>query len=152
VGRIRHLFFESARRRGARGGRGRIRGGDDPVILARSSIPTGRGIFLGAWAGVVIWWNRIPASNDREWMTETAVLPSATVAGDQVTLHNLRNFDYRTETDFTPRSDDKTFDLTQLDSVDLICVSWGGTAIGHVMVSFGFAGQDYVCFSIERRV
>ena len=73
------------------------------------------------------------------------------IAGDRVTLRNIRDFDYRTETDFTPRYYDRTFDLQQLDSVDLIAVYWAGDAIAHIMVSFGFAGQDFVTFSIETR-
>lgn len=108
-------------------------------------------IFLGAFAGMVVWWNLIPPSNDRDWKTETAVAASATVNGNTVTIRNIRNFDYRTETDFTPRHYDKTFDLSKLDSVDLIAVYWGSDAIAHVMVSFGFGGGDFVCFSIERR-
>lgn len=33
-------------------------------------------------------------------------LAYATINGDMVTVHNIRNFDYRTETDFTPAYDD----------------------------------------------
>jgi len=110
------------------------------------------GVFLGGWVAVLIWWELIPASNDRDWLPEVAVLPTATITGDKVTIRNIRNFDYRTVKDFTPRYYDKTFDLSQLDSVDLICAYWGSDAIAHVMVSFGFGGKDYVCFSIERRV
>lgn len=110
-----------------------------------------RVIFAGMFAAVVIWWNLIPPSNDRDWKKETAVLSSATVNGNKVTIHHIRHLDYRTESDFTPRYYDKTFDLSTLDSVDLIAVYWGSDAIAHVMVSFGFAGKDYVCFSIERR-
>jgi hypothetical protein len=49
-----------------------------------------------------------------------------------------------------PRYDDRTFDLRQLDAVDLIAVYWAGDAIAHIMVSFGFGG-DHVAFSIETR-
>jgi hypothetical protein len=80
-----------------------------------------------------------------------AILPSATFHGDRITLHNIRNFTYRTDTDFTPRYYDKTFDLQRLDAVDLISVYWAGEAIAHLMVSFGFAEQDYVALSIETR-
>jgi hypothetical protein len=77
--------------------------------------------------------------------------PSATIDGDRVTLHNIRNFVYRTATDFTPRHDDKTFDLQHLESVDLINSYWAGEAMAHLFVSFGFGGQDYVAISIETR-
>ena len=80
-----------------------------------------------------------------------AVLPYATVKGEQVTIHNIRNLNYRTETDFDVRYYDKTFDLNRLDSVDLIAVYWMGDAIAHVMVSFGFQEKDFVTFSIETR-
>ena len=89
-------------------------------------------------------------SNERDWQTEVAVLPYATRDGDLVTLHNIRNFDYRTEQDFAARYDDRTFDLRKLDAVDLIAVYWAGDAIAHIMVSFGFAG-DHVAISIETR-
>ena len=78
------------------------------------------------------------------------MLPYATRDGDLVTLHNVRNFDYRTEQDFVARYDDRTFDLRQLDAVDLIAVYWAGEAIAHIMVSFGFGGE-HVAFSIETR-
>jgi hypothetical protein len=79
------------------------------------------------------------------------VLSYADIDGDRVTVHNIRNFQYRTETDFTPAYYDKTFDLSQLDSVDLIAVYWMGPDIAHIMLSFGFAGRDYLAVSIEAR-
>jgi len=107
--------------------------------------------FVLVWGALVLWWNTIPASNSRDWQSDVAVLPYATVDGDRVTLHNIRDFVYRTATDFTPRYYDKTFDLQQLESVDLISVYWAGEAIAHLMVSFDFGGQDYVAISIETR-
>ena len=106
---------------------------------------------LGIFAILVILFLRIPASNDREWQPEVSVTPYATVNGDLVTIHGVRNFDYRTESDFKPRWEDRTYDLRKLDSADIIAVYWAGKAIAHVMVSFGFAGKDYLAVSIETR-
>lgn len=107
--------------------------------------------FFVVFAGIVAWWLSIPASNDRAWQPDVAVLPYATVKGEQVTIHNIRNLNYRSETDFDLRHYDKTFDLNRLDAVDLIAVYWMGDAIAHVMVSFGFGETDFVVFSIETR-
>jgi hypothetical protein len=107
-------------------------------------------VFGAAFAVLLLWWAAIEPSNARDWQTEVAVLPYATQDGDLVTLHNVRNFDYRTEQDFVPRYDDRTFDLDKLDAIDLITVYWAGDAIAHVMVSFGFGG-DHVAISIETR-
>jgi hypothetical protein len=106
--------------------------------------------FGVAFAILLAWWTSIEPSNQRDWQTEVAVLPYATRDGDLVTLHDIRNFAYRTEQDFVPRYYDRTFDLRALDAVDLIAVYWAGDAIAHIMVSFGFAGEQ-VAFSIETR-
>src|SRR5262249_20731181 len=94
---------------------------------------------------------RIPASNDRDWQPDVAMVPYATINGDLVTIHNVRNFDYRTETDYTPHWEERTYDLGKLDSVDLIAVYWMGKAIAHIMVSFGFQGKIFLAVSIETR-
>jgi uncharacterized protein DUF4105 len=106
------------------------------------------GLALACFALV---WSTVKPSNDRDWQPDVAVLPYATFDGDLVTVHNVRNFDYRTETDFTPRYYDKTFDLRDLDSADLIACYWMGDTIAHVMLSFGFADRDFLTVSIETR-
>jgi hypothetical protein len=107
--------------------------------------------YLAIFAAVVMFWLQIPASNQRVWQSEVAVTPYATITGDLVTIHGVRNFKYRTETDFDPVWEDRTYDLSKLDSADLMAVYWAGKAIAHVMISFGFDGRDYVAFSIETR-
>jgi hypothetical protein len=107
--------------------------------------------FLVGFAALTVWWLSIPASNDRDWQNDVAVLPYATVHGDRITVHNIRNLAYRTETDFDARYYDKTVDLNKLDSVDLIAVYWMGDAIAHIMISFGFEEKDFIVFSIETR-
>jgi hypothetical protein len=93
---------------------------------------------------------RTTPSNDREWQPDVSVLPYATFDGDLVTIHDIRDFDYRSETDFTPAWYDRTFDLRRLDRVDLVSVYWMGPAIAHTMLSFGF-GDEHVAISIETR-
>lgn len=93
----------------------------------------------------------IRPSNDRHWQPDVAVLSYAEINGDLITVHNIRNFDYRSETDFTPAYYDKTFDLSKLESVDLAAVYWAGPRIAHTMLSFGFGVNDYLAISIETR-
>lgn len=107
--------------------------------------------FLAVFSVVLAWWLLIPPSNHRTWQPDVAVLPWANIQGSKVTLHNIRHCDYRSETDYTVRHYDKTFDLEKLQSVDLSLVYWGSPYIAHTMFSFGFEGGDFVCFSIETR-
>ena len=91
------------------------------------------------------------ATNSRNWAPNQAVLSTAEFNGNLVTVHNVRNTTYRTAEDYTVRHYDKTFDLDQLRTADLYMVYWGSPYMAHTMVSFGFTGGDYVCFSIETR-
>jgi uncharacterized protein DUF4105 len=106
---------------------------------------------LAIFTVLVILFLGIPASNDRDWQPDVSVTPHATVNGDLVTIHGVRNFDYRSDTDFTPRWEDRTYDLRKLDSADIIAGYWSGKAVAHIMVSFGFQDQDYLAVSIETR-
>jgi hypothetical protein len=107
--------------------------------------------FLVVFCLIVVWWLNIKPSNDRNWQPDVAVLPYATIQDNLVTIHNIRNLTYRTETDFDVNYYDKTFDLNGLDSMDIIAVYWMGDAIAHIMISFGFQEKDFVAFSIETR-
>jgi len=90
-------------------------------------------------------------SNNRDWQPDLALLPFASIEGDRITIHNIRNCDYRSETDFTVHHYDKTFDLNALTSIDLYLVDWGLKSVVHTMLSFGFNNRDYVAISIEAR-
>ena len=124
------------------------------TLLAFLFFPSRRRTLVGftvVFALLVFLYFRIPASNDRDWQPEVAMTPYATIYGDTVTIHNVRNFDYRTETDFTPRWETRIYDLRKLDAADLIAVYWAGKAIAHIMVSFEFGGKDHLAVSIETR-
>ena len=111
----------------------------------------GLGLFLVLFAAVLAWFFSLVPSNDRDWVTENALLPQATIVGDAVTVHNIRNFTYRTETDFTPAYYDKRFDLRKLEGVDLVATYWMGPAVAHIFLSFAFEGGEHLAVSIETR-
>jgi hypothetical protein len=109
------------------------------------------GIYLALFISLLVWFFSLEPSNERNWQTDVAVLPYATVEGDSVTVHNIRNFSYRSETDYTPAYYDKRFELAKLEGVDVVAVYWMGPAIAHVFLSFAFEGGDHLAISIETR-
>lgn len=125
------------------------------AALAALLLPRGparkAGWFLAAFLPLLGWWLWLPASNDRDWEPLTAVLPYAEVHGGSVTVRNIRNTEYRSDTDYTVRHYDRTFALEDLRSLDLYLVYWGSPHIAHAMLSFGFGKDGYLCFSIETR-
>lgn len=107
--------------------------------------------YLALFALLLGWWCSIEPSNERDWQTDVAVLPHADIEGDIVTVHNIRNFDYRSETDYTPAYYDKRFDMRKLEGADLVAVYWMGPAVAHIFISFAFSGGDHLAISIETR-
>jgi hypothetical protein len=107
--------------------------------------------FALAFAGLLLWWQRLSPSNDRIWADDVARMTTGTVEGNRVTLHNLRNFDWRSKTDYTQRWETRSYDLDRLRSVDMILSYWTGPAIAHMLISFGFGDGQHVAFSVEIR-
>jgi hypothetical protein len=108
-------------------------------------------VFVAICSAVAAWWFTIEPSNDRHWQSDVAQTPWAETEGELITLHNLRNCDYRTESDFTLRWETRTVRLSQLTGMDFFVTYWGSPHIAHPIASFQFADGPPVCFSIETR-
>ena len=121
------------------------------VHLWRNSTWQGVLLYLALHAVLLIWWNSLTPSNQHLWEDDVAQMTTGQVEGDKVTLFNVRNFNWRSETDYTARWDTREYDLSKLQSVDMLTSHWGMDAIAHVLVSFGFADEQFVTFSVEIR-
>ena len=109
------------------------------------------GIFVALFAGVLGWWLTLSPTNNANWQPDVAQQAWADVRGDDVTFHNVRNCDYRTETDYTPHWETRTVHLSQITGIDLAINYWGSPWIAHPIASFQFAAAPPLCFSIEIR-
>ncbi len=108
-------------------------------------------IYLFCFLGVLYWWQTIEPQQDRQWAEEVSRLLEVDQQGSNVTLHNVRNFDWYSPTEFNPRWETRQYDLDQLSSLDVITSYWMGPQIAHVLLSFGFDNGEYLTFSIETR-
>ncbi len=115
--------------------------------------PRRRGLLTaaGLFVAVLLWWLSIAPRNDRDWLADVSRLPSARIDGDRLTVTNLRNFEYRSETDFVPHWEERNYDLSRLTGVDLAVCDWGAGLIVHTMMSWEFAGGEHLIMSIETR-
>jgi hypothetical protein len=121
------------------------------AALWRGRLALGAMSFAIAFAALLVWWWQIPPSNNRLWADDVAQMTTGVVAGDRVTLKNVRNFDWRTKTDYTQHWETRTYDLRRLNSLDMILSYWSMPAIAHVLISFGFDDGEQVVFSVEIR-
>ncbi len=131
------------------------------VFLALAMLAAVRALWQRRWkpviwfavffAGVLGWWSTFKPSHDRVWADDVARLLHIDVDGSNVRLTNVRNFDWRSETDYTVRWENREYNLDHLVTADLVLSYWMGPAIAHTLVSFGFDDGRYLTFSVEIR-
>ncbi len=108
-----------------------------------------------ALALAVLWvsgWLGASPELSRDWATDHSVLPSAVFDGGLVTVSGVRAFEFRSPDDFTPRYEERTYDLSALSSVWYVVTPFregGGAA--HTFLSFGFDDSTFVSISVEAR-
>jgi hypothetical protein len=103
---------------------------------------------------VTLWWSLLKPSNQRDWQSDVSREPWAEVNGDLVTIHNVRNFDYRSEDrtgESNPRWETRTVRLSQLTGLDAFLNFWGVSWMAHPILSFQFQDAPPVAISIETR-
>lgn len=91
-------------------------------------------------------------SNDRDWNLDQVKLPTAEINDNLVVIKNIRNFSYKSTTEYTPSYYDKTYDLNKLKKVWYMVEPLSmipGSA--HTLVSFEFEGNEFVSISVEIR-
>lgn len=120
------------------------------LFVVRPLARVAQGVLVG-FVVVLLAWLSIAPSNDREWQPDVASLAHAEVRGDRLVVHNVRNVDYRTETDFTVHYEDREYDLSKLRSLDIFLIYWGSPLIAHTIMSWGFEDGEQIAISIETR-
>ena len=125
------------------------------VVAAVCLATSRRWIAIAAYAvffaAMLVWWSTVTPSNDRDWQPDVARSVTATIDGDRLVVSNVRNFNWRSDTDFDQRWEERTYSLSHVSNVDLILSYWAGEAIAHLIVSFGFDDGSRLAFSIETR-
>lgn len=91
-------------------------------------------------------------SNERNWMTDQAILPSVVIDESRVTIDHIRDFVYTNTTDYQIRYASGTYDARDITSVWFAVEPFQGfVGAAHTFVSFGFADGRYLAISIEIR-
>jgi hypothetical protein len=121
-----------------------------PLILVRPLLHACLWALVPCVA-VVCWWLSIRPSNDRDWQADVSRTPTAERRGNVFMVREVRDFDYRTETDFTERWEERGYDLDRVVGLDLFVCYWGPTLYAHTILSWDFEGPPPLAASIETR-
>ncbi len=112
---------------------------------------TGLAAFALGHGLLLIWWKSLRPASDRDWADDVAQTVGGRIEGSVVTLDKVRDFEWRSNSDYTPRWSPRSYDLARLHSLDMIVSYWARPSIAHMLISFGFSQGDYVAFSVEIR-
>ncbi len=123
------------------------------LLLAARVRPVLRGLLAAIVpvALVALWWASISPSNSGDWSPDVARTARAAFHGSSVTIENVRNFRYRSETDYDQRWETRTYELNGIRGVDLFMSFWGPTQIAHTIASWDFDDGQHLAISIETR-
>ncbi|MGH6623602.1 MAG: DUF4105 domain-containing protein [Burkholderiaceae bacterium] len=119
--------------------------------LALTRWPRRKLAFVAAVVVVIAWHISIQPSHDRNWRTEVAVMPRATIDGDRVRITGVRDFEFRTRDDFKVRYLEREVQLSHLTGVDFYVSYWKKGPVGHTFLSFIFDNAPPLSISIETR-
>ena len=107
-----------------------------------------------AVTAIVAFWYFVILTPDpnQEWATDHAKMPHVEFVGDKVHVDNVRDFDWHTATDFTPRYCQRVYDLNAINSMYYLVVPLPELdGVAHVFVCFGFTDGQHVAVSVEGR-
>jgi hypothetical protein len=107
--------------------------------------------FAVVFALMLFWWTSIRPEANAAWAPDVARQVTGIIAGNSLTLTDVREFEWRSNSDFTERWTTRNFDVSKVKTVDLFMSYWAGPKIAHVIFSFGFEGGEHLAWSIEVR-
>ena len=108
-------------------------------------------IYIMTFSLSLFWYFNIPAHQNLDWSPDGSRILNYERHGDVITLHNIRNFNWKTETEFDEQWDTRTFNLNEIEGVNILTSYWMGPQIAHTLVSFDFKNQKPLVFSLEIR-
>ncbi|WP_435530837.1 Lnb N-terminal periplasmic domain-containing protein [Pseudogemmobacter humi] len=110
------------------------------------------------WTGLAVlvlclsgWYFSLVPRQDRDWAPDVSRIVRGEVAGDIVTLENVRAFRWIDADTADEAWTSRRVDLTKIEGADMITSVWGNPLIAHLLVSFRFTDAPPVTFSVEIR-
>jgi len=100
---------------------------------------------------LLVWWQTLTPTHDKDWAPDVAQISHGEIEGDNLVMYNVRNFDYRSVDDFDQKWETRTYNLKNLQGLDLFLSYWASDHIAHTVLSWDFGVDGHLAISIETR-
>lgn len=111
-------------------------------------------LYVVGVLSIFAWLGLMRPSHDRDWNPEVAHIVDYyqdAHSPNIITVKHVRNFHWRGEHDYDIDWQSRTYDLNELDSMDLVLSIWDNENIAHTLITFGFRDGQRLVFSVEIR-
>jgi hypothetical protein len=108
-------------------------------------------VYAVPFATLLVWFLLIEPRNDRVWSPEMARTLTYARADDEITLENVRNFNWTGPASADEHWETRRYKLSELESVDVLSLYWKGPRIAHTYFSFVWANGEALSLSVEIR-
>lgn len=119
-------------------------------FLSRSFIK-GVSLCLILFAALLGWWQTLQPTNNKDWAADVVRVAHGETQGNRLTMHNVRNFYYSSETDFVTNWETREYNLDEIQGLDLFLSYWASEHIAHAIMSWDFGQDRHLAISIETR-
>ena len=106
---------------------------------------------LAVFAVLLVWWQTLTPTLYKDWAPDVAQISHGEIEGDNLVMYNVRNFDYRSVSDFDQKWDTRNYNLNNLQGLDLFLSYWASDHIAHTILSWDFGVDGHLAVSIETR-
>lgn len=122
------------------------------AVWLRHSKRAAVGVMAVGCVAIWGWTQTVRPAKHADWAPDLARSARAEVEGTRVTLYDVRDFRYRSTSDWDAAWYSATYDTRELTGAWFIVEPFSGVwGAAHTMVSFGFADGRYLVFSVEVR-
>ncbi len=98
------------------------------------------------------WWLSQKPTLYKDWDSMDAILPEISWSGDTVTIAHIRDFVWKSETEYTPRYMTGTYALADIEWVHYVITPFSDhDGPAHTMLTFSFSGGRHLAISAEIR-
>lgn len=114
-------------------------------------------LCLVFFAGLVVWWQTLQPTGEKEWAADVAQVAHGEIRGNRLTMHNVRNFRYIADKIYDEKWETeeqwetREYNLDDIQGMDLFLSYWASEHIAHTILSWDFGNDQHLAISIETR-